>query len=232
MDELAPILDIPKPKTKIGKRKNLTRFVRWPRYIHVQRQRKILLNRMKVPPVINQFSRTLDKNSATTLFKLLNSHRPETRQQKTKRLLEIAANKEGQLNATKPCVVKQGIQHVTALVEQRKAKLVVIAHDVSPIEIVLWLPTLCKKKDIPYVIVKGKARLGQVVGKKTATTLAFVNVHPADKADFANLVQIAREQYIDTYAATMKVYGGMGQGIKHMRAKAKLLAEKQKKEEA
>ncbi|KAL5148711.1 60S ribosomal protein L7a-2 [Glycine soja] len=35
-----------------------------------------------------------------------------------------------------------------------KAQLVVIAHDVDPIELVVWLPTLCRKMEIPYCIVK------------------------------------------------------------------------------
>lgn len=45
---------------------------------------------------------------------------------------------------------------------QNKAQLVVIAHDVDPIELVVWLPALCRKMEIPYAIVKGKARLGAV----------------------------------------------------------------------
>lgn len=45
---------------------------------------------------------------------------------------------------------------------QNKAQLVVIAHDVDPIELVVWLPALCRKMEIPYCIVKGKARLGAV----------------------------------------------------------------------
>lgn len=46
-------------------RRNLTRFVKWPKYIIFQRQKRILLNRIKVPPTIAQFSRTLDKNQGT-----------------------------------------------------------------------------------------------------------------------------------------------------------------------
>lgn len=203
---------------------DLTRFVRWPRYVRLQRQRKILLNRMKVPPSIAQFGRTLDKGAATLLFKLLHSHRPETAEQKAARLKQAAASKDGQKDAKKPNVVKSGIRHVTALVEQKLAKLVVIANDVDPLELVLWLPTLCKKKGVPYVIVKNKARLGQVVGRKTATALAFVNVDAKDKADFANIVQIAQEQFNDAYTTTMKTYGGLGQGLKHLQAKAKRLA--------
>jgi ribosomal protein L7Ae-like RNA K-turn-binding protein len=51
-------------------------------------------------------------------------------------------------------VVKYGLNHVTDLVESGKAQLVVIAHDVDPIELVVWLPALCKKMNVPYIIVK------------------------------------------------------------------------------
>jgi len=67
---------------------------------------------------------------------------------------------------TKPLFVKYGLNHVTELIESKKAKLVIIAHDVDPIELVVWLPALCRKMNVPYVIIKGKARLGHVVHKK------------------------------------------------------------------
>lgn len=38
-----------------------------------------------------------------------------------------------------------------------------IAHDVDPIELVVWLPALCRKMEVPYAIVKGKSRLGAVI---------------------------------------------------------------------
>jgi ribosomal protein L7Ae-like RNA K-turn-binding protein len=37
---------------------------------------------------------------------------------------------------------------------------VVIAHDVDPIELVVWLPALCRKMEVPCAIVKGKFFLG------------------------------------------------------------------------
>ena len=37
-----------------------------------------------------------------------------------------------------------------------------IAHDVNPIELVVWLPALCRKMGVPYCIIKGKVRLGCV----------------------------------------------------------------------
>jgi large subunit ribosomal protein L7Ae len=70
--------------------RDLTRFVKWPEYVRLQRQKVILHNRLKVPPAIAQFSHTLDKNTATSLFKLLNKYRPETTQEKKARLTATA----------------------------------------------------------------------------------------------------------------------------------------------
>jgi len=53
-----------------------------------------------------------------------------------------------------PCVVKYGLNHVVALIEAKKAALVAIADDVDPIELVVFLPALCRKMGVPYVIVK------------------------------------------------------------------------------
>ena len=133
-------------------------------------------------------------------------------------------------------------------VENGKAQLVAIAHDVDPIELVVWLPALCKKMGVPYCIVKvrprtaaamagqspsgvpglvawparavscvpacslpasemlqrpwqcvagavtlpvvrlqGKARLGQVVHKKTATAVALTVVKNEDQREFAKV---------------------------------------------
>ncbi|KAG6838563.1 60S ribosomal protein L8, partial [Arthromyces matolae] len=55
------------------------------------RQKVILNQRLKVPPAIAQFSHTLDKNTATQLFKLLNKYRPESKEEKKSRL-EAAAS--------------------------------------------------------------------------------------------------------------------------------------------
>merc|ERR1719276_829975 len=100
-----------------------------------------MLMRLKMPPAINQFNMTIDKNQAATLLRLL----------KKDRLMEQAQAKKDkqESKSKKPQVIKYGLNHVTTLVEQKAAKLVVIAHDVDPIETVCWLPALCRKKDVP-----------------------------------------------------------------------------------
>jgi large subunit ribosomal protein L7Ae len=59
--------------------------------------------------------------------------------------------------------LKYGLGHITQLIESGAAKMVAIAHDVDPIELVIFLPTLCRKKGVPFCVVKGKARLGKLV---------------------------------------------------------------------
>lgn len=181
----------------IQPKRDMTRMVKWPQYVTLQRKRRVLYHRLKVPPSINQFTKTLGKNNATQLFKLLVKYKPETKTEKKERLLTEAKKKaeDKSTSGSKPVVVKYGLNHVTALVEQKKAKLVIIAHDVDPIELVLWLPALCRKREVPYCIVKGKARLGKVVHKKTASCLALCDVNEKDRGDLANLVKVCLNNF-------------------------------------
>jgi large subunit ribosomal protein L7Ae len=156
-----------------------------------------------VPPAIAQFSNTLDKNTATQLFKFLNKYRPETKQEKKARLDAEAKDvvdgkkKDPKEDGKKPVYVKYGLNHCVALIEAKKASLVMIADDVDPIELVVFLPALCRKMGVPYVIVKNKARLGTVVHKKTAAVLTFADVKPEDKSEFAKLVSASKANFTD-----------------------------------
>eukprot|EP00483_Globobulimina_turgida_P001960 UN01962 len=89
-------------------------------------------------------------------------------------------------------VIKYGFNHVTNLIESGRAKLVIIAHDVDPIELVLWMPALCVKRNIPFVIFKSKARLGTLVHKKTTACIAICEVDPSDATDFKQISRKAK----------------------------------------
>ena len=87
-------------------------LLRWPEYVRLQRQKKILNMRLKVPPAISQFSHTLDRNTATQAFKLLNKYRPETKVQKKERLVqEATAVKDGKKkeDASKVCTKENSL---------------------------------------------------------------------------------------------------------------------------
>ena len=78
------------------------------------------------------------------------------------------------------------------MVENKKAQLVVIAHDVDPIELVVFLPAPCRKMGVPYSVIKGKARLGHLAHRKTRTTVEFTQVNLEDKGALAKLVEAVR----------------------------------------
>merc|ERR1711939_428912 len=208
--------------------RNLSRMVRWPEYVRLQRQRKILNMRLKVPPAIAQFQATLDRNTAAAALKLLNKYRPETKAQKKERLTaEATAVSEGKKKedaSKKPYAVKYGLNHVVGLIENKKASLVLIPNDVDPIELVVFLPALCRKMGVPYAIIKGKARLGTVVHKKTAAVVALTEVKQEDKNELSKLVNAVNEGYADKYEDHRRHWGG---GI--MGEKANKKVEKRRK---
>jgi large subunit ribosomal protein L7Ae len=66
--------------------------------------------------------------------------------------------------ASKSGVVRKGTNEATKAVERAIAKLVVIAEDVDPPEVIAHLPILCEERKIPYVFVPSKEQLGKAVG--------------------------------------------------------------------
>ena len=72
--------------------------------------------------------------------------------------------------------IKKGTNETTKAVERGLAKLVVIAEDVDPKEIVMHLPILAKEKNIPYVYVPSKKDLGAAAGLRVqAASVAIVD---------------------------------------------------------
>merc|ERR1719282_1419039 len=215
----------------IQPKRDLTRFVKWPRYIRIQRQKRILMQRLKVPPTINQFQHTVDKNQTGKLLKLLAKYSPETKQDKKERLKKEAESGSGK--TAKPCHLKFGLNHVTTLIEENRAKLVVIAHDVDPIEMVIHLPALCRKKGVPFCFVRGKANLGKLVHLKTTTCLALTEVRREDFVDLEQLSQQFKTQFNDNANLTRKWGGGiMGIKNQHMMAARQRLIDIENKKKA
>jgi len=70
--------------------------------------------------------------------------------------------------------IRKGTNEVTKSVERGEAKLVVIAADVNPPEIVMHLPILCGEKNIPHIFVESKAELGAAAGLPVGTSAVAV----------------------------------------------------------
>jgi large subunit ribosomal protein L7Ae len=172
--------------------------------------------------MVNQFTNTLNKNQATELIKLLKKYSPETKQDKKTRLQKVAEAKAAGKDSKeeKPVSLKYGIHQVTSLIENKQAKLVVIAHDVDPIELVCWLPTLCRKKDVPFCILKSKARLGALLHKKNAAVACLTTVNKEDIATLDTLAKTFKSQYNDNITIR-RTWGGGIMGQKSLNEQAK-----------
>ncbi|KAF9327077.1 60S ribosomal protein L7A [Podila minutissima] len=104
---------------------------------------------------------------------------------------DVAAQRTDQANSA--CFLKRGIGHVAAIVEAQKVLMVVVASDVDLPESVAWLLTPCRRKNVPYCIVREKMRLGTPVHKKATPVVALTAVCPEHEALFAKVLKIARE---------------------------------------
>jgi large subunit ribosomal protein L7Ae len=121
-----------------------------------------------------------------------------------------------------PPVIKYGINHVVQLIEEKKAKMVVIAHDVDPVEVVCWLPALCRKKEVPYCIVKNKSRLGRVCRRKTTSCMAITNVDSNDRSSLNKLVESVKANYNERGEEIKRHWGGGSLGNKSAAKVAKV----------
>ncbi|OAF64161.1 60S ribosomal protein L7a [Intoshia linei] len=210
-----PLFKSHKRDYRIGRaiqfKRNLRRFVKWPKYIKMQRQKQILFKRLKVPPPIHQFSQTLDKQTFDNLWTLMNKYKPETKEERKNRLKIVSEKRAAGVVSAKPqnrkkCIVF-GVNEIVTLIEKKKAKLVVISFDVDPIELVVYLPCLCRRMGVPYCIVKGKARLGKVVDMKNCAVVAFDKVLPEDQNTFSKLCEAINNNFSDRFNHIRKTWG-------------------------
>ena len=83
--------------------------------------------------------------------------------------------------------VAKGTNEVTKFIERGNAALVVIAEDVDPAEIVAHIPVLAEEKEIPYVYLATKEKVGGAVGLTVGTASACI-VDAGDAEELVNEV--------------------------------------------
>ena len=85
--------------------------------------------------------------------------------------------------------VKIGANEATKAAERGTAKLIILAEDVSPPEIVMHLPLICKEKNIPIRFAGTKKALGETVGLSVGTAALAITDEGDTKKDFDDLVK-------------------------------------------
>lgn len=78
--------------------------------------------------------------------------------------------------------LKKGVNESTKAIERGVAKLIVMATDVEPEEVMMHLPAICDEKKVPYSFVPSKSELGKAAGIEVPTTsIAIVQEGDAKK---------------------------------------------------
>jgi large subunit ribosomal protein L7Ae len=86
--------------------------------------------------------------------------------------------------ATESGKIRKGTNEATKSIERGKAKLVLIAENVQPPEIVAHLPLLCEERKAPYVYVPEKQKIGEALGIHVSSSAASIE----EAGDAENLV--------------------------------------------
>ena len=81
-------------------------------------------------------------------------------------LVKLVANGNGRL--------KKGSNEVTKAAERGTAKMVVMAENVNPAELLAHVPLICKEKNIPFIYVEDQAYLAEAAGMNSGAKTAAI----------------------------------------------------------
>ena len=93
--------------------------------------------------------------------------------------------------------VKRGTNEATKAIERGSSKLIIIAEDVEPPEVVAHLPILCEEQSAAYVFVPSKQDLGKALGIDITSAAAAI----LDSGDAQHII----DQVVSSIA---KIKGG------------------------
>lgn len=87
-------------------------------------------------------------------------------------------------------IIARGYLEVTRSIQQRKAKLVIIAQDIDDPKMFLEMKRLCNKYETPLLSVLDKKGLGGYVGLDISTGFVSIKTSGFLKREFLNLINL------------------------------------------
>ncbi|KAH9264409.1 hypothetical protein BASA83_012107 [Batrachochytrium salamandrivorans] len=102
--------------------------------------------------------------------------------------------------AVKAKNVRRGVKEVVKSLRKGIKGVVVIAGDISPIDVITHLPVLCEDSNVPYIYVPSKEELGSAGSTKRPTSCVMI-------------VPAAGSEYKDTYDEIMTEIGDLSKKL-------------------
>ena len=85
--------------------------------------------------------------------------------------------------------VKKGTNEATKAIERGTSKLIIIAEDVEPPEVVAHLPIICEERGAAYAFVPSKQELGKALGIEVTSAAAAI-LDPGDAQHIVDEVNL------------------------------------------
>jgi H/ACA ribonucleoprotein complex subunit 2 len=81
--------------------------------------------------------------------------------------------------------------------------IVILAADISPMDVISHIPVLCEDHNIPYIYVTSRAELGAAGNTKRPTSVVMISRERQKKKDGS--VEEGQEEYKETYTELLKL---------------------------
>ncbi|KAH3902121.1 probable H/ACA ribonucleoprotein complex subunit 2 [Saccharomycodes ludwigii] len=101
--------------------------------------------------------------------------------------------------ASKAKNVKRGVKETVKALRKGEKGLVIIAGDISPLDVISHLPVLCEDNHVPFVFIPSKQELGSAGSTKRPTSVVFIVPGSNKKGD-----KKKEEEYKPYYEEVMK----------------------------
>lgn len=90
--------------------------------------------------------------------------------------------------ATKEKCVKRGVKEVVKAIRKKSTGLVIMAGDISPIDVLSHVPVMCEDANIPYIFVPNKSELGAAGSTRRPTCCVLIQT-PKEDSETAKLFE-------------------------------------------
>lgn len=80
--------------------------------------------------------------------------------------------------ASKARYARRGVKEVHRAIRKKEKGIMILAGNISPIDVIAHIPIVCEENGIPYIFVPAKEELGAASATKRPTSVVLVLPHP------------------------------------------------------
>ncbi|KAF2806568.1 L30e-like protein [Mytilinidion resinicola] len=109
---------------------------------------------------------------------------------------------------------KSEAEAITSVNSKNPAGVVIIAADISPMDVISHLPVLCEDHNIPYIYVTSRAELGAAGATKRPTSVVMVSKDRLPGKKGAGTDADEKKEYAEVYGGLVKLVLKASEGVK------------------